>query len=267
MPTIETVKEMTKEKEIHEAKIQRIKNKNEILIQENTSIQIRLKSMNEILKIQESQLESKQSSVGAIFNEKKRQGLLSKWRNKVYELLIQLKSIEISSKQDKNMSEKTLNDYLDRLEVAMNKNKICENIIEDKKAELTVIASDNTVLIEQVSMLKETNDELEKQRKLDLQSSIELKNFVSTLMKQYYTIEESFKMANKKLLHLDQRVEFAKNRLGVVKALYSHKEAHENKRSNVLDMTTNISSIHGRLLYSFINYRKPLIDTLWIGKF
>ena len=75
MPTIETVKEMNKEKADLNAEIERMKLKNDGLIKENSSIQIRLKSMNEIMTIQENQLEStKTQSPSGIYNEKKRQG-------------------------------------------------------------------------------------------------------------------------------------------------------------------------------------------------
>lgn len=75
MPTIETVKEVNKEKAELTSELERMKLKNEGLIKESASIQIRLKSMNEIMTIQENQLEaSKPQSSGAIYNEKKRQG-------------------------------------------------------------------------------------------------------------------------------------------------------------------------------------------------
>jgi hypothetical protein len=56
--------------------------RNESLIKENNSIQVRLKSLNEILTIQENQLEAKHQgangTTNAIYNEKKRQGNLRK---------------------------------------------------------------------------------------------------------------------------------------------------------------------------------------------
>lgn len=88
--------------------------------------------------------------------------MLNKWRNKVFELLVQLKSLEINYKQEKSLEEKTIQDYLDRLEEQSNKNKILENVIEDKKAEICVLSADNSLLTEQVSALKETNQNLEK---------------------------------------------------------------------------------------------------------
>lgn len=69
-----------------------------------------------------------------------------------------------------------------------------------------------------------------------------MKNFVNSLILNYQKIEQSFRTANKKLNHLDQRVEFAKNRLGVIKALYSSKR-EEIQRANILDL----SSIHGSI--------------------
>ncbi len=78
MPTIDTVKEITKEKEQVDEEILKIKMQNDNLIKENNSIQIRLKSINQILTIQENQLEASQlttsGATNAIYNEKKRQG-------------------------------------------------------------------------------------------------------------------------------------------------------------------------------------------------
>ncbi|CAF0853387.1 unnamed protein product [Brachionus calyciflorus] len=220
MPTIQTANKMNDE-------LTKLKN-------DNLNLNLRLKSLNEILQIQENQMES--SSGGSM--EKKKVNLLTKWRQKVYELLIQLKSQELYIKQEKCLCEKKLQSYEQKYLEESAKSKILEHVVEDKKAELTIMASD-------VSQLKEKNTALEKQRDLDLQSSLELKNFVDEIIKNYQLIEESFKMANKKLDHLDQRVEFAKNRLGVIKALYSSSGKKETpKEKNMLEMTSNLSSIH-----------------------
>ncbi|RMZ94020.1 coiled-coil alpha-helical rod 1 isoform X1, partial [Brachionus plicatilis] len=240
MPTIETVKEMTDERQLYENEIFKLKSKIESLKNDNSSLQIRLKSVNEILTLQENQLESGSTNV-----EKRRIGLLNKWRCKVYELLIQLKSQEINFKQEKSFDQKEIESYRQQLGDQSIKTKILENIIEDKKAEISVLNSDVTSLNEQVSILKDQNENLESKQKQDLQSSMELKNFVDEIIKNYQLIEESFRTANKKLNHLDQRVEFAKNRLGVIKALYTSKP--ENVRGNILDMTVTLSTIQGSM--------------------
>ena len=240
MPTIQTVKEMTQDRQGLENEILRLKSKMELLKNDNSSLQIRLKSMNEILTLQENQLETNNTNV-----EKRRIGLLNKWRCKVYELLIQLKSQEINFKQEKSFNQKEIDSYRQQLDDKSVKTKILENIIEDKKAEISVLNSDVSNLSEQISILKDQNENLESKQKKDLQSSMELKNFVEEIIKNYQLIEESFRTANKKLNHLDQRVEFAKNRLGVIKALYTSKP--ENLRGNILDMTVTLSTIQGSI--------------------
>jgi len=248
MPTIDNVEQLLKEKAKFDEQMAKIKSKNENLIKENSALQIRIKSINEILMIQENQLEHSQTShTSHLVNEKKRLGLLQRWRTKVFELLVQLKSTEINSKLEKNTNEKTLLEYIERLDELANKNKILENVIDDKKAEICVINSDNFRLAEQLSVLKDTQENLEKKCQQDLQSSIELKNFIDTLLNQYNFIEDNFRVANKKLSHLDQRVEFAKNRLCVIKALYTKKDVEELKRCNMLEMTSYLSSIHGSI--------------------
>ncbi len=145
------------------------------------------------------------------------------------------------------MADRTLQDYLERLEDAINRNKIFENIIEDKKAELSVVIAEKSALTQDIQSLKEANASLEKKHKQDLESSLELKHFVTGLMTQYQSIEKSFKLADKKLSHLDKRIEFARDRLVLIKTLYGRKEIPEVKRGNVLDMTTNLSTIYGSI--------------------
>jgi hypothetical protein len=61
LPTMQTIKEMTLEREKYEEQILKIKHRNDLVIKENNALQIRLKSINEILSIQEAQLESTSS--------------------------------------------------------------------------------------------------------------------------------------------------------------------------------------------------------------
>lgn len=161
----------------------------------------------------------------------------------MFELLVQLKSQEINFKKERSDAEKTRCDYMDRLECETSRARILENVIEDKKAELSVLLNDKTVMSEEMNHLREQNESLEKRRAEDLQSSIELKSHVDRLVHDYVRIEESFRVANKRLSQLDQRVEFAKNRLGVVKALYAAKK--QDKRPPNFSMTSILSSIHG----------------------
>lgn len=185
---------------------------------------------------------------------------------------MQLKSNAITTKLEKSELERERHELLDRLESETSRVRILENVIEDKKAEITVFLGDKTALNERVSELQERNAELQKQGGKALQSSLELKALVERLARDYVKIEESFKTANKRLSQLDQRLEFAKNRLGVLKALYasaSAKRTHaeiEQRRSQPpqpppnLNMTSILSSIHGSAnlneaqLWSFDNF-------------
>lgn len=176
---------------------------------------------------------------------KKTKGLLNKWRTKVFELLVQLKSQEVQAKQERNEVERARGECAEQLEAETSRVRILENVVEDKKAELSVVVSERTALSEQISALREQNEALEKQRADDLQSSRELRGHVERLVHDYVRIEESFRVANKRLSQLDQRVEFAKKRLGVVKALYAVKKPVVDNRALSLNMTSTLSSIHG----------------------
>lgn len=62
LPTMQTVKEMIAEREKFEEQILKVKERNEALLKENGLLQVRLKSINEILTLQEAQLESSSKS-------------------------------------------------------------------------------------------------------------------------------------------------------------------------------------------------------------
>lgn len=236
MPTINTCKEISREKAKVEESLSKERHKNELLNKEIEALQIRLKSLNEILTIQEAQLEPKTLSPNV-----KRGNLLNKWRTKVFELLVQLKSDELVYKKDKHVFNKTLDEMSDKLENAFSQNKIYENLIEDKKAELYVSMKDNTLLNEQLSVLLSEKQSLETKYEKQIQCSVDLQKFVDSLMKKYQVIEDSFMQANKKLTHLDQRIEFAKGRLDIIKALQVRKE---NQHKEELKRMIDLSSIH-----------------------
>lgn len=75
MPTVQTVKEMSEERQRCETEIVRLKVRNEQLAGENNALQIRLKSINEILSIQENHLEAKHPSISSpLINERRYHG-------------------------------------------------------------------------------------------------------------------------------------------------------------------------------------------------
>jgi len=233
-----------------EKEILNLKSGNELLLKENESLKTRFESINEILIIQENQMEPKtpNSAPSSYNNEKKQKNILKTWRNKVFELLIKLKKQEIRYKEEKNQIQKTFQETELRFSAQESQYKILQNLFECKKAELSQISAENKTLNEQFCLLKNKNEILTKKIAEDLQSSIELEKSVISMIKKYQNIEETFTFANKKLTLLDQRLEFSKNRLGVVRELNNPKmpvlNQEYNRRMNLLEMTTNISSIH-----------------------
>ena len=68
---------------------------NAALNEEMRLLNLRLTSMNDVLTLQEEKLEQTSST-----NQEKRQSLLNCWRTKVYDLLMQLKSMELVLKNN-----------------------------------------------------------------------------------------------------------------------------------------------------------------------
>lgn len=242
-----------------EEKYERKLSENELLSKEMDALKIRLNSLNEILMLQEAQLQADfgvssvaSGSGGINLNEpspnskyKARHNLLTKWRLKVFDLLVKNKTIELVSKQDRNEFKKNFKHLNEKLENAYNQNKIYENLLEDKKAQLYVTIQENNKLSENLIKFSGENASLKDTNEKNLQKTNDLKQFIDNFTKNYFKIEDSFKMASKKLINLEQRVEFAKGRLDVVKALQVHKETHyKDELKRLMNITQNISSIH-----------------------
>jgi coiled-coil alpha-helical rod protein 1 len=231
-----------------------LKTKNDLLVKENETIKVRYETINEILVIQENQIEQiKKFSYSPMFdvNERKKKCLLKVWRNKVFQLLVNLKDQEIRSNHEKNRIEKFLKESELLVCEQESQLKILRNLLENKKDELSQLNSEKKSLNELLNSLKDTNISLIKKINEDLHCSKELKQSIACVIQKHQNTEDAFTLADKKLTLLGQRIEFAKNRLVVLKDLKSAKRPVFNVEQKVkmdfLEMTSNLSSIHSSI--------------------
>ena len=229
-----------------------------LLNKEIETIKIRLNSLNEILLLQEAQLEQ----TSDLTKQQRKQGLISKWRLKVFDLLVKNKSIELLLKQDKSKLNITIKDLTDQLDHQFNQNKIYETLLDDKKTQLFTTLQENNKLNDNLNKIKNENNNLKELNEKNLQKTIDLKKYFDNMMHNYNKIDDCFNLANKKLLSLEQRIEYAKTRLDVVKALQTHKETHyKDELKRLMNISENISSIHSLEINNSINNIEKVSST------
>ena len=213
-----------------------------VLNKEIEAYKIRVNALNEILSLQEAQLEEASDSTT---KQQKKQSLLTKWRTKVFDLLVKYKSVELLFKQDKSKLNTTIKDLNDRLEHHSNQNKIYTTLLDDKKTQLYTTLQDHNKLNDNFNKIKHENEQFKILNEKNLQKTLDLKKFLDNMSNNYNKIDDCFKMANKKLINLDQRIEYAKERLDVVRALQTHKETrYIDELKRLMNMSENLSSIH-----------------------
>ena len=226
---------------------------NGVLTKEIESFKIRLNSLNEILSLQEAQLEQ----TNDLTRQQKKQNLLSKWRSKVFDLLVKYKSIELLCKQERSTLNVTIKDLNDRLEHQSNQNRIYETLLDDKKTQLYSTLQDNNKLNDSFNKIRQENEQFRVSNEKNLQKTLDLKKFLDNMSNNYNKIEDCFKSATKKLVSLEQRIEYAHGRLNMVKVLQTHKETHyKDELKRLMNMSENLSSIHSLETNNFLNENK-----------
>ncbi|XP_022793035.1 coiled-coil alpha-helical rod protein 1-like [Stylophora pistillata] len=201
------------------------------LIQENENLRstvellnVRLSSINEILSIQEKELMKFQGkSNGGTGHDGN--GLLTKWREKVFALLIQLKSQEVLHEKEERNEKTQLKHLMTELEESQKEVAKLTHILADKKAEQQIEVNRNLALERQL-------EKCQKNEKT-LSSFISQFQMCSCSLQEVAQKTESFiehvgmqmEEAFKKLATFSQRISFASGRVQFLQGLITHREA------------------------------------------
>lgn len=201
------------------------------LIQENENLRstvellnVRLSSINEILSIQEKDLMKFQGkSSGGTGHDGN--GLLTKWREKVFALLIQLKSREVMHEKEERNEKTQLKHLMTELEESQKEVAKLTHILADKKAEQQIEVNRNLALERQLVKCQKNEK--------TLSSFISQFQMCSCSLQEVAQKTESFiehvgmqmEEAFKKLATFSQRISFASGRVQFLQGLITHREA------------------------------------------
>ncbi|XP_070593912.1 LOW QUALITY PROTEIN: coiled-coil alpha-helical rod protein 1 [Erythrolamprus reginae] len=208
-------------------RIQQLEDEKEALKMTAELLQVRVASLGDILTLQETELGKKVHLQDPLQSEssQKLQCLLTRWREKVFSLLVQLKSQELTHRGGTKHLEKKVKDMEEEVASTEQKAALLLHSLEDKTAEADMERVRNKTLQAEILYCKEQMHGLQQRAEAGEKALRELANFVSRLKQQQMEQEERWKAALSRLLSLGNRVSFATKRVDTIQGLVCRKIA------------------------------------------
>ncbi|CAF3346339.1 unnamed protein product [Rotaria socialis] len=188
---------------------------NATLNDEMRLLNLRLTSMNDVLTLQEEKLE--QSTLN---NHEKRQSLLNCWRTKVYDLLMQLKSMELILKNNSNKFSNDIEQLQGKVNELLHENKLLQTQYDERKIHIQYLESKLHQSDSNLSIMLHENTSL-KQR---LQSFEKTEQTLRDMIIKYTTnpqYDDLFKTINKTLAIYEQRLGYINKRFLILQTLFN----------------------------------------------
>ncbi|KAM6472588.1 coiled-coil alpha-helical rod protein 1 isoform 3-T5 [Liasis olivaceus] len=207
--------------------IQQLEDEKEALKITAELLQVRVASLGDILAVQETELGKKVHLQDPLQSEssQKVQHLLTRWREKVFSLLVQLKSQELSHRDGTKQLEKRVKELEEEVESKEQKAVLLLHSLEDKTAEAYMERVKNKTLQTERLRSNEQMHGLQQRAEAGEKALRELADFVSRLKQQWMGQEETWKAALSRLLGLGNRVSFATKRVDTIQGLVCRKVA------------------------------------------
>ncbi|XP_043939228.1 coiled-coil alpha-helical rod protein 1 isoform X2 [Protopterus annectens] len=183
---------------------------------------IRLTSLQDILNILEADLGRK---VPLDLASWKGQPLLTRWREKVFALMVQLKSEEISNKNGQNQLQHQMSELKAGLESSGQQQAMLLHSLQEKTAALEMERVHNRTLQEELTTAQDVAFQLQSRANQYENVLLQLKEAVNSFYTKYLEQEAELKAAITRLNNLGQRLSFATKRIDTIQGLLARKEA------------------------------------------
>ncbi|XP_039213083.1 coiled-coil alpha-helical rod protein 1 isoform X2 [Crotalus tigris] len=204
-------------------RIQQLEDEKEALKMTAELLQVRVASLGDILTLQETELGKKDPLQSE--SSQKLQCLLTRWREKVFSLLVQLKSQELSHRDDTKRLGKKVKELEEEVASSEQKAVLLLHSLEDKTAEADMERVRNKTLQAEMLRSNEQMHGFQQRAEAGERALRELADFVSRLKQQLMGQEEKWKTALSRLLGLGNRVSFATKRVDTIQGLVCRKIA------------------------------------------
>ncbi|XP_019618967.1 PREDICTED: coiled-coil alpha-helical rod protein 1-like [Branchiostoma belcheri] len=186
-------------------------------------LNVRLASFTDILSIQEADI-TKSKSDGSDMK-KRMNSLLTRWREKVFALMVQLMLQEIVHKKDIANYKQKVADLEDQLNSSTSHSEVLSHMLADRTAELQMERSRVQTLQAEVTSTQDTAVSL--QDKLDAQVAAngQLADLTKRTFEAFAALEEKLQAGGSRLTSFSQRLNFAVGRLDMLQGLFARRDA------------------------------------------
>ncbi|XP_015682479.1 coiled-coil alpha-helical rod protein 1 [Protobothrops mucrosquamatus] len=208
-------------------RIQQLEDEKEALKITAELLQVRVASLGDILTLQETELGKKVHLQDRLQSEssQKLQCLLTRWREKVFCLLVQLKSQELSHRDVTKRLEEKVKELEEEVASSEQKAVLLLHSLEDKTAEADMERVRNKTLQAEMLRSNEQMHGFQQRAEAGERALQELADFVNRLKQQLMGQEERWKAALSRLFGLGNRVSFATKRVDTIQGLVCRKIA------------------------------------------
>ncbi|KAL4233495.1 cell differentiation [Mactra antiquata] len=191
----------------------------------NSTIQllnIRLTSLNEILKLQEKELSKNSESDNIVKDDKL---LLTRWREKVFALMVQQKSADIVCKKDENNWKAKVKELEQKLCTSQNQIEQLIHTLSDKDAQLDIERNNNRKLQQELIEAQQLSLCLDDRIQENVHNAQLLQEFAANVWSKYLENVDILNTALASLKAYGQRISFASGRVEMLGGLFARREA------------------------------------------
>ncbi|XP_053903900.1 coiled-coil alpha-helical rod protein 1 [Malaclemys terrapin pileata] len=205
--------------------VQRLEGERDALRTTAELLQLRLASLSDILALQELELTRKPCDPLQPEPAQKSQSLLSRWREKVFALMVQLRSQELGHVDATNLLQRKVSELQGEVESRDQKVALLLHSLQDKTAEADMERVNSETLRAELSHREDSGQRLQRRAEAAEGALRGLVEIVRRLHQQVGGQEAELKAAASNLAGLGNRVTFAAKRVDTIQGLVSRKVA------------------------------------------
>ncbi|XP_056397247.1 coiled-coil alpha-helical rod protein 1-like isoform X2 [Hyla sarda] len=222
VPDNRQVEEQKREKTELKNTIQLLEKERDALQTSMSLLQTRLSSLTHILSLQESDLCKKADKH---LDGQKTQQLLKLWREKVFSLMVQLKSEDINKENDNRKIQEKIYSLENSVRESNQQLALYSHAMQDRTAELEMERVRNKCLEDKLTATQTSAASLSSRAEKAEQTVLQLKQMIDSFVQAFYTQENSFRGTLQRLVTLGQRVTFATKRVDTIQGLVAQRLA------------------------------------------
>ncbi|XP_041081727.1 coiled-coil alpha-helical rod protein 1 [Polyodon spathula] len=214
-----------KEKEELCKSVKRLESEKEALRVTAELLSVRLNSLSDILAIQEGEISNKLLLDPLDEAGSKGRALLTHWRQKVFLLLVQLRSREIEDSKQGNQLRNQICELEEEVRVKGQQHSVLLHSLQDKAAELKMERVRSEAFDKELTLVQGQALHLEHRAEEAENALVQLKDSVHRFWQVFEQRVSEMRSSECRLLSLGQRVAFASRRIDTIQGLLLRKEA------------------------------------------